>query len=75
MKELGYGKEYKYNPDYVDGQVVQDYLPDQLEGRTFFGDADLGDKIDTELGREDEAMSVECEGEREHEILLGPDGD
>ncbi|KAF1823992.1 P-loop containing nucleoside triphosphate hydrolase protein [Dissoconium aciculare CBS 342.82] len=76
MKELGYGKEYKYNPDYVDGQVVQDYLPDKLEGRTFLGDADLGDKIDTELGREDEAMSVvEGEGEREQEILLGPDGD
>lgn len=24
MKEMGYGKEYKYNPDYKDGKVAQD---------------------------------------------------
>lgn len=24
MKEMGYGKEYKYNPEYKDGEVVQD---------------------------------------------------
>ncbi|KAK0661715.1 ATPase WRNIP1-like protein C26H5.02c [Lasiodiplodia hormozganensis] len=49
MKELGYGKEYKYNPDYLDGRVVQDYLPEKLLGRTFLEDADLGTKIDTDL--------------------------
>jgi putative ATPase len=40
MKEMSYGKEYKYNPDYVDGRVKQDYLPQQLVGRTFLEDAD-----------------------------------
>ncbi|EFR03864.1 DNA-dependent ATPase MGS1 [Nannizzia gypsea CBS 118893] len=49
MKEIGYGKEYKYNPDYKDGKVVQDYLPDKLIGRTFLEDLDLGTKIDPSL--------------------------
>lgn len=53
MKELGYGKEYKYNPDYVDGKVVQEYLPEKLRGRTFLGDRDLGEKVDEDLGKDD----------------------
>lgn len=46
MKELGYGDEYKYNPNYKEGRVVQEYLPDQLKGRTFLDDRDLGTEID-----------------------------
>lgn len=46
MKELGYGREYKYNPDYVDGKVVQEYLPEKLKGRRFLGDRDLGETMD-----------------------------
>ncbi|KAE8445680.1 hypothetical protein EG329_012978 [Mollisiaceae sp. DMI_Dod_QoI] len=46
MKELGYGDEYKYNPNYKEGRVVQDYLPEQLLGRTFLEDRDLGTEID-----------------------------
>ncbi|PWY87332.1 P-loop containing nucleoside triphosphate hydrolase protein [Aspergillus sclerotioniger CBS 115572] len=49
MKELGYGKEYKYNPNYVDGAVVQEYLPEQLQGRGFLEDRDLGYQIDPDL--------------------------
>ncbi|KAJ5679309.1 DNA polymerase III clamp loader complex gamma/delta/delta subunit C-terminal [Penicillium macrosclerotiorum] len=49
MKELGYGKEYKYNPNYVDGRVEQDYLPEQLMGRTFLEDLDLGKQRDPDL--------------------------
>lgn len=49
MKELGYGKEYKYNPNYVDGKVVQDYLPEALQGRKFLDEKHLGDKIDPDL--------------------------
>jgi putative ATPase len=78
MKELGYGREYKYNPDYVEGRVVQEYLPEKLEGRAFLGDADLGEKIDTDLGRgEDEMSGVDDDDaeQRDREILLGPDGD
>lgn len=49
MKELGYGKEYKYNPNYVDGKVKQEYLPDKLKGRRFLEDSDLGVEKDEEL--------------------------
>jgi putative ATPase len=34
MKEIGYGKGYKYNPDF-DGPVDQDYLPTRLKGRKY----------------------------------------
>lgn len=36
MKEIGYGKDYKYNPDF-DEPVEQDYLPRELKGRNYFG--------------------------------------
>ncbi|KAJ5815126.1 DNA polymerase III clamp loader complex gamma/delta/delta subunit C-terminal [Penicillium riverlandense] len=51
MKELGYGKEYKYNPNYKNGEVVQEYLPEQLQDRTFLEDLDLGTMRDPDLGR------------------------
>jgi putative ATPase len=46
MKEMGYRKEYKYNPNYKGGRVKQDYLPDQLLGRRFLEDRDLGTEVD-----------------------------
>ena len=49
MKELEYGKEYKYNPDYRDGHVRQEYLPEKLKGRRFLEENDLGDKVDEDL--------------------------
>jgi putative ATPase len=49
MKELGYGKEYKYNPNYVDGEVAQEYLPEALRGRQFLENRDLGLEIDEDL--------------------------
>ncbi|KAL1855368.1 DNA-dependent ATPase mgs1 [Diaporthe australafricana] len=49
MKEMGYGKEYKYNPNYKGGRVRQDYLPDQLLGRKFLEERDLGTEVDPDL--------------------------
>lgn len=46
MKELGYGKDYKYNPNYQDGKVKQDYLPQDLKGKRFLEDHDLGSQTD-----------------------------
>ncbi len=46
MKELGYGDSYKYNPNYKEGRVVQEYLPEQLKGRRFLEERDLGTEID-----------------------------
>lgn len=34
MKDLGYGKGYKYNPNFK-GPVEQDYLPEKLKGRKY----------------------------------------
>ena len=34
MKDLNYGKGYKYNPDF-DGPVSQEYLPPELKGRDY----------------------------------------
>jgi len=34
MKDLNYGKDYKYNPDY-EGQVEQDYLPEELKDKKY----------------------------------------
>jgi putative ATPase len=36
MKELGYGKNYKYAHNYKDAFVAQDYLPEELKGRVFY---------------------------------------
>jgi len=36
MKELGYGKDYKYPHDHPDNITDQEYLPDQLEGKRFY---------------------------------------
>lgn len=49
MKEMGYGKQYKYNPEYENGAVDQTYLPDPLLGRQFLEDNDLGDRVDFDL--------------------------
>jgi len=34
MKDLGYGKGYKYSPDY-DYKEKQEYLPKKLKGRKY----------------------------------------
>ncbi len=36
MKEIGYGKEYKYAHDYQDAKVEQEHLPDKLGGKRWF---------------------------------------
>src|SRR5256886_1538949 len=43
MKQLGYGKDYKYAHDYED-HVARDtsYLPESLQGRRYYEPTDLG---------------------------------
>ena len=52
MKEMGYGKEYKYNPKFVEGRVKQEYLPGELRGSVFLEELDLGTEVDEELEQE-----------------------
>jgi putative ATPase len=42
MKGLGYGKGYQYPHDFKEALVVQSYLPDKLQGRSFYTPTDHG---------------------------------
>jgi putative ATPase len=42
MKDLGYHAGYRYAHDYTEGYVVQEYLPDSLQGRKFYAPAGHG---------------------------------
>jgi len=42
MKELDYGKNYKYAHDYDDAYVPQEYLPDKLQGQKFYYPGESG---------------------------------
>jgi len=42
MRELGYGKEYRYAHDDPDGLVLQDHLPDKLTGKRFYEPTNRG---------------------------------
>lgn len=42
MKELGYGRDYKYAHNYKEAVVDQTYLPDQLDGTRFYEPTDRG---------------------------------
>ncbi len=40
MKDLGYGKDYKYAHNYKNAKVNQDHLPKELKGRNYFAAKD-----------------------------------
>jgi putative ATPase len=42
MRELGYGKGYRYAHDFKDGYAAQEYLPDALAGSRFYFPTDRG---------------------------------
>ncbi len=42
MKDLGYGKEYKYPHDYPDHFVEEDYLPENLKGSVYYHPTEQG---------------------------------
>ncbi|CAG9980603.1 unnamed protein product [Clonostachys byssicola] len=52
MREMGCGAEYKYPPNYLDGKVSQTYLPNELLGRKFMEERDLGLEVDPDLKME-----------------------
>ncbi|KAL8875170.1 MAG: hypothetical protein Q9198_006429 [Flavoplaca austrocitrina] len=52
LKEIGAGKEYKYNPAYREGRVRQEYLPEGLRGSVFLEEGDFGEEVDGELKEE-----------------------
>ena len=42
MKDMGYGKDYKYSHDYEGNFEAQEYLPPSLEGRRYYRPSDEG---------------------------------
>jgi putative ATPase len=42
MKEMGYGRNYKYAHDYEEAYVPQEYLPETLKERRFYTPSDSG---------------------------------
>ena len=42
MRDMGYGKGYKYAHDYEDHQVEQTHLPDRLAGHQYYEPGELG---------------------------------
>jgi len=42
MRDLGYGKDYKYPHDYPDHFVEEEYLPENLKGRIYYHPTDQG---------------------------------
>jgi putative ATPase len=42
MKELGYGKDYRYAHDAPEAYAPQEYLPDELRGRAFYEPSEFG---------------------------------
>ena len=42
MEELGYGRGYRYPHDYPDHFVEEEYLPENLKGRTYYHPTDQG---------------------------------
>ncbi len=42
MKELDYGKDYKYAHDYQDAYVPQEYMPEKLQGKALYNPTDAG---------------------------------
>ncbi len=42
MKDMGYGKDYKYPHDYPDHFVEEEYLPENLRGRIYYHPSEQG---------------------------------
>jgi putative ATPase len=42
MKDLGYGRDYRYAHNYDDAYVPQDYMPDKLKGQVYYRPTDRG---------------------------------
>ena len=42
MKDLGYGKEYKYPHDFADGFVPENYFPETLGRRKYYEPSGAG---------------------------------
>lgn len=42
MKDIGYGKDYKYSHDFEEHFVEQNYLPDEIKDKIYYEPTDIG---------------------------------
>jgi len=42
MKDIGYGKDYKYAHQFINHFVEEDYLPKEIKDRQFYFPTDIG---------------------------------
>jgi putative ATPase len=62
MRELGYGKGYRYAHDHAEGVAEMECLPDRLRGRTFYEPSERG--FEQEIRRRLEAWRAARQRER-----------
>jgi putative ATPase len=71
MKDLGYGKGYRYAHDSPDAYIPQEYLPDELRGTTLYQPGPFGyekkvaERLDWWARRKAESEAAAGEGESE----------
>lgn len=63
LREMGAGREYKYNPKYREGRVRQEYFPEKLMGSVLLEQNDLGDDVDEDLVEDEHGENGSGEGE------------
>jgi putative ATPase len=44
MKEIGYGKEYRYGHSFEGHFTEQEYLPDDLRGTIYYHPTEMGEE-------------------------------
>ncbi|MGB1184577.1 MAG: replication-associated recombination protein A [Schleiferiaceae bacterium] len=54
-KDLGHGKNYKYPHDHAGGFIHQEYLPDELQGTTFWQPSHASSK-EQQLGQQQKSL-------------------
>ena len=62
MRDLGYGKEYKYPHDYPDHFVEEEYLPENLKGRIYYHPTEQG--FEQEIKKRLEAWRIKRRGKK-----------
>jgi putative ATPase len=67
MRDLGYGKGYRYAHDYDEGIVAQQNLPENLAGRRYYQPTDRGFErdLDQRLQRVREIYELPSEPEEQ----------
>jgi len=70
MRDLGYGKGYKYPHDYQDHFVEEEYLPENLKGSIYYRPSDQG--LEKEIKRRLEVWRRK-KSEKEGKDVKGPD--